>query len=153
MIVFEKNAVRKIVAVIEASAYPNRIFFKNTVVRGGLSGVQKLDSGTFQKGCNLAGVSGDSAHSLEIVEGGSFAAEQHANVSVNFSDQLFVFHMVAVFYIEFSFCGWIQKGENTLKNLQAADDSVLFADKVYHAWGRSWHNAVGGYIFTCDIFF
>ena len=53
--------------MVIAAAYANGIFLENTVVRGGFSGVQKLDTGSLKKSCNLAGVGGDSAHSLEIV--------------------------------------------------------------------------------------
>ena len=153
MIVLEKNAVGKIIAVVIAAAYANGIFLENTVVRGGFSGVQKLDPGSLKKSCNLAGVGGDSAHSLEIVEGGSFSAKEHTDISVNFSHKLFIFYVVSVFYIEFSSGGWIQKCENTLKNLEPADDSIFFADKIYNAWSGIGHNAVGRYVFACDIFF
>ena len=71
----------RIIAVVIAAAYANGIFLENTVVRGGFSGVQKLDPGSLKKSCNLAGVGGDSAHSLEIVEGGSFSAKEHTDIS------------------------------------------------------------------------
>ena len=72
--------------MVVAAADADGIFFKNTVVRGGFSGVQKLDPGAFQKGGNLAGLGGDPAHSLEIVEGSPFAAQKDTDVSINFAD-------------------------------------------------------------------
>ena len=43
MVILQKDSVRKIISVIMSTTDTNRIFFKNTIIRGRLSGIKQLD--------------------------------------------------------------------------------------------------------------
>ena len=59
-----------------------RIFFKDTHIRGGFPGVQEFCPTTFKQICNLAGMGGNTTHSLKIIQGSPFAGEKYPDVSL-----------------------------------------------------------------------
>ena len=67
MVVFQKNTIGKIITMVVAAAYFYCVFFKDSHIWGGFSGIQKFCFAAFQQFCDRVCISGDTAHSLEII--------------------------------------------------------------------------------------
>ena len=130
----------------------NRIFFKDTHIRCGLPGIQKLRFCSFQKLCNRMGISCDTAHSLQIIQCDSFAGKQRTDISSNNTHQLSFFDFVTVFTIEICLHIFIQNFKYSVKYIQPGNYSILFADQLHLSGHRFFHHRIGGHVLTGNIF-
>ena len=151
MVVLQHDAVGEVVTVVVPAAAGDRVFFEDAVVRRRLAGVQQPRLRAFQKVRDVLCVSGDAAHSLQIVERGALAAQDDTDVAVDLRHEGALRDEVAVFDEEFDAGLRVQERKDALKDLQAADDAVLLADEVCLPRLRVGHDAVGGDVLAGDV--
>ena len=152
MIVLYQNSVCQIVSVIGGSANLYRIFFKNTVIRRGLSRIEKLRLRALEKRYHMMGHRGNTAHSLKIVKRRSLTYEQSLYISKNLCDLLALMDLLAILYEYLELRRIIEQSKYSLEHIESAEDSILLCDQVYLSRTVLRHDGIRRHILTSDIF-
>ena len=151
VVILQKHTIRKVITVVASPTYTHCIFLKNTTVGCGLSGIQKSDFAAFQKCCHLAGISGNSTHSLKIIQCHSFSGKKDPDITCYNCQKLSTGNFISIFTFQIYFCFFIQKLEYSCVNIHSCNNAVFFGDQIYSSFGCTWHHCIGGYVLTCDV--
>ena len=133
--------------MVVAAAHLDGIFFKYPHIRGGFPGIQKLCAASMKQTGDGAGVGGDAAHPLQVVEGHPLTGKQSPDIAPHHSHPLAVLYLIPVLAEKFH----VQQLEHPLKNRETGDDSVLFADQFHLTLPGSRHDGIGGNVLAGDI--
>ena len=130
VVVLDQDAVGEVVAVVARPAHAHGLLLEDAHVGRGLAGVHELGPGAREKRRHRAGLGGNAAHALEVVEGDPLAGKQGAHMGVHRAEELALLHLVAVRDREVGCCRGVEQLEGADEDVQAADHAVLLGDEL-----------------------